>query len=552
LKKIISQIFDLLTPKEKGAFFRLVIFDVVMSALDISFLALLLFTIHFYMAPSHLNSGSSLNLFNRYPLLLISLFLVLFSLKNLAGFLVMRTQYHFIYHVASRLSRNNLMKYLHGPYADYVNIHSSVHTRRINQQPVEFCHYVLNGVQQIISQTILILITITATIIYSPKLFFLLFLILTPPVILTGIFMKRKTGSLRKTAKPVSEKTLQYLMEALSGYVESNLYNRKEFFTDRYHAYQSKFNDFLASLQVMQSVPSKLIEVFAIFGLFILILINAYASPSVSIDLITIGAFIGAAYKIIPGIVKILNSVGQVKTYSFTAEDLAQDNTLPSPGRNKVANIISSIGFSGIRFSFKDEILVNNFCMTIRPGDFVGLTGASGSGKTTVINLLLGFLSPCSGCIRMNDHITEASDRQHHWQKISYVKQQPFLISDSILENIILDKNEYDAGRFEWVMQAAGLNTLNGMLTEKKYMLHENGKNISGGQRQRIAFARALYKNSDLYIFDEPFSEMDEETEMQMMYECRKLAEAGKMILLITHNKKSLSLCNKIVPLHAS
>ena len=77
----------------------------------------------------------------------------------------------------------------------------------------------------------------------------------------------------------------------------------------------------------------------------------------------------------------------------------------------------------------------------------------------------------------------------------------------------------------------------------------ENGKNISGGQQQRIAIARALYKNADLVLLDEPFNELDEESEISLLEHFQDLAQKGKLIILITHNKKSLSYCNKIISL---
>ena len=78
----------------------------------------------------------------------------------------------------------------------------------------------------------------------------------------------------------------------------------------------------------------------------------------------------------------------------------------------------------------------------------------------------------------------------------------------------------------------------------------ENGKNISGGQQQRIAIARALYKNADLILLDEPFNELDEDSERLLLEHFRELAQQGKLIVLITHNKKSLSYCSQIISLH--
>jgi ABC-type multidrug transport system fused ATPase/permease subunit len=553
LKKTVKNIFIILNRKEKANLGKLTVFDVIISVLDIFFLVMLLYIVHFYTEVHHAADISyfPFTIFNQFPLLLIGVFFLLFSLKNLAGFLVLRMQFRFVYGVASRLSRNNLVNYLEGSYDDYVNINSSVHTRKINQQPIEFGHYVLGGFQQILSQSLLILLTVVATLIFNPTLFLLLFVILTPPILLTGFLIKGKMSAIRKTAKPVSEKTLQSLQEALSGFIESNVYERKGFFIDRYDAYQAKFNHFLASQQVIQNIPSKLIEVFAVFGFFILILINSYTGNTNTVQLITIGAFMGAAYKIIPGIVKILNSVGQIRTYGFAAADLAEEQAAGPVEKGQCKEAIASVAFAGVSFRYAGEPVLHDFSMTMARGEFIGLSGMSGKGKTTIVNLLLGFCDPCSGFISVNGTITTAGDRREFWKHISYVKQQPFMICDSILRNIVLDERVGDPGKLDEVIRKIGLEELTGIFPEGlNKMLTEDGKNISGGQRQRIAFARALYKEADLIILDEPFNELDEESELRMLEHCRRLAEQGKAVLLITHNKQSLSLCHKTVSLN--
>jgi ABC-type bacteriocin/lantibiotic exporter with double-glycine peptidase domain len=122
------------------------------------------------------------------------------------------------------------------------------------------------------------------------------------------------------------------------------------------------------------------------------------------------------------------------------------------------------------------------------------------------------------------------------------------LIYDSILRNIVLDDESHDSEWLDEVMRATGLDKLTQRFPEGlQALVTENGKNISGGQRQRISFARALYKKSGLLILDEPFSELDEETEREMLDCCLRLAKEGKAILLITHNKRNLSLCHKTI-----
>ncbi len=551
MKKTITNIFTILTRKEKSKVIQLILFDILVSILDIGFLAMLLLVIQFYTNPaSSISTYLSFNIFKESPLLLIALFFILFSLKNYFGFRVIRMQLKFIYQVSSRLSDKNIISYLNGDYNNYVNIDSSVHIRKISQQPIEFGHYVLGGFQQIISQSVLILITIIAILIYNPVLFALLFIILAPPIILIGFLMKKKINTIRKTAKTISEKTIQHLKEALLGFIESNLYNSKSFFSKRYRVSQSQINDVLSEQLVVQNMPSRLIEIFAILGLLILILIHSFTANTNSISIITLGAFMAAAYKIIPGIVKILNSSGQIKTYDFTIEDLLQKNDAFLEKTYQHNSTLQCIAFKNVSFNFKNETVLNNLSFTISKGDFIGFSGISGKGKTTAINLLLGFLSPCNGSILINDISTTKEERQQYWKHISYVKQQPLLIHDSILKNITLNENDFNLEKVEEVIRVTGLNQLISNYPEGfNKMISENGKNLSGGQRQRIAIARALYKESGLIILDEPFSELDWESEAELLDYFSVLANIGKMIILITHHKESLSFCNKIISL---
>ena len=462
----------------------------------------------------------------------------------------MRMQLKFVYRVSSRLSEKNLAGYLNGDYNNYVNVDSSVHIRRISQQPVEFGHYVLGGFQQILSQSVLILITIIAILIYNPVLFALLFVILAPPIILISFLMKKRINSIRKTAKDISEKTIQYLKEALTGFIESNLYNGKPFFSKRYNVSQSQFNDVLSEQLVVQNMPSRVIEMFAILGLLILILIHSFTANTNSISIITLGAFIAAAYKIIPGIVKILISSGQIKTYEFTIDDLVKNKSLSPKIISEKKLPLHSIEFKNVSFHFKVEPVLKELSFFVSKGDFVGLSGISGKGKTTIMNLLLGFLEPAEGRILVNGTPTEMQQRQAFWENISYVKQQPLLIYDTILKNITLNESIFDFQKLEEVLRVTGLKEIVSKFPEGyNKIITEEGKNLSGGQRQRIAIARALYKDADLIILDEPFSELDRYSEDCLIKYFSQLASHGKIIILITHNKESLLLCNKIISL---
>ena len=551
MKYLAQSVLRILNHKEKVRFGLSIIFDLLIGILDIVFLGLLLVIINFYSINQiPVNHILQQSLFNKNSLVLISIFFGLYVIKNWAGYRIAQSQNSFFYQIASRLSMQNMIDYLRDDYFKFINIDSSVYIRKISQQPIEFSNYILTNIQQIISQSILIFFTIVGIFFYHPSLFLSLFILLMPPVVLLGYYIKKKLKEVRTNSKLTSQLTLQYLKESLSGYVESNMYDKNDFFTDRFHRQQEQLNGYIATQQTLQGLPSRLMEVFAVLGFLILIAINKYFSGNHGVGLLDIGVFMAASYKIIPGIVKILNSTGQIKTYEFTLNDLQRSNE-GGMNVNVPAVAISSIQFDRIEFSYRHNQILNGFSLDISPGDFVGISGLSGLGKTTIVNLLLGFLEQDNGSISINNIATNTSDRQLFWNRISYCKQQPFFINDSILKNITLTEGAYDYSRLENVLSFCGVDEMLGQYPEDiDKMITENGKNISGGQKQRLMLARALYHDFDLLILDEPFSELDEVAEKTLLVKLKLLAQKGKMIIMITHNKSSLSFCNKLISLN--
>jgi len=548
MKAILNNALKVLTPGEKSKLLKLILLNSVINAFDIFFLVALLYVVNFYTDVTHHNLNIlSSTIVTRHPLVVVAVFFILFSLKNCAAYFVIRSHYMFVYNAASRISKNKLTQYLQSDYSNYVEVDSSVHIHRISQQPIEFCHYVLKGILQISSEVILLLITLVAVVLYNAQVFLLLFALLVPPVLLVGYILKKKLHDARTNAKSTSEKSLQYLQEALSGYVECKIYDKEKFFTNRYYEQQNMLNTYLSKQQIIQNVPPRVIEIFAVFGLFVLVIINTISTNAAALPFITIGAFVAASYKIIPGIVKILNGIGQVKTYAYTCKELVSSGPNEKVTGNNEISPIQSFEMNKVSFKYKKAEVLNDFSIKVEKGDFLGMSGASGKGKTSMLNLLLGFISPVHGSISIND--IETLQAEFCWKNISYVKQQPFLINDTIKTNITLKHESCrDDKKLLAVMRITGVEKIVQMCSEGiNSLVTENGKNLSGGQRQRIALARALYKDFDLLVLDEPFSELDEESETNIMGYLKEIAANGKMVVLITHNKNSLSFCNKIV-----
>jgi len=551
LKEKLKHIFSILTPSEKRQFWALIVLNALISVVDIAALVFLLLVISFYIN----NSVEGLDflpawMLDQNSVMLITFFLILFGLKNLLGISISNRQYSFISLVAIRISRNKLENYQRGQFENYINIDSSELIRKVAFQPFEFCEHILLNIQQVIIQLFLIVLTIGAILLFNVKLFLLLLIILLPPVILVFFFIKKRVAAAKKNIHTSNESSFRFLLDAMKGYVEGNIYQRNNFFLQRFITARQVFGKHLFDSHAVQAMPTRIIETFAVIGLFFLIVIAKWSGINNNAALITIGAFMAAAYKIIPGIVKIINGSGQIKAYEFSIDDSANVNMNIKEEQALKCDPVYSLNLERIDFKYGDHVVLKDFSLHVKKGDFLGITGMSGRGKTTILNLILGFLTPANGKILVNDILVSPLELKKYWSGISYIRQQSFLIHDSILRNITLQENNYDEEKLKQVLEISGLKDLIDNTPEGlNKMIAENGKNISGGQQQRINIARALYKDAELILLDEPFNELDETSALSLVKYFNQLSSLDKIVIMITHDSKNLSYCNKIISL---
>ena len=215
--------------------------------------------------------------------------------------------------------------------------------------------------------------------------------------------------------------------------------------------------------------------------------------------------------------------------------------------KNKFEIELKDVNFS--YSSRKGYQVLNKINLKVFQGDILGIFGKSGTGKSTIIDLIMGLIKPEEGMVSCNGKNINL-DLDSWFDKVGYVPQNIYLFDESLLKNITFGHkdNNINTAKLNEVIQDTNLNNFIQSLPEGLNTKVGNmGSTLSGGQRQRIGFARALYKNPDILILDEATNSVDKETEKEILINLSKTKFNKKIIILISHNLRVLKLCNKAI-----
>ena len=207
-----------------------------------------------------------------------------------------------------------------------------------------------------------------------------------------------------------------------------------------------------------------------------------------------------------------------------------------------------TIAFNNVSFRYNEDspLAVDGVSFEINPGDRIAFVGGSGSGKSTILKLLLGLYEPTAGEINLSSICSTKLSKSSQRDVFAYVPQDSFLFPESIGENISAEKNP-DQTRLEKAASDAGIiDFINSLPDKFDGELQEASENVSGGQRQRIAIARAFYKNAPIILFDEATSALDPTTEAAVLENFAHAAQ-DKTVVMVAHRPSAIAMCNRII-----
>lgn len=497
---------------------------------------------------------------DRYQLIwyMMSSILVLYLLKSLFLIFLGWRQASFSANLSASLSEKLFSGYLGQPYTFHLNRNSAQLIRNIQNETNLFIAVSISAITVSIEFTVLIGVAIALFYVEpAGALFVSLFLGISSFILIRLSKNKLKVwGSERQMHDGLAT---QHLMQGLGGVKEVKLLGLEDFFLNKFNFHNYK-RAFIYTRQItLQQVPRIYLEFLAILAMTGLILFLNSKQTASSNFVPVIGVFIAGAFRMIPSANRILSAL-QVIRFNKPVIDLFYtefkniDNASTTSNTNphfssEVKKVFKSLKVENITFHYPstDSPALNNISFEISYGEMIGFVGSSGSGKTTMVDVLMGLLEPQQGKVLVNENSIASNTRE--WQNlIGYVPQNIFLTDDTLRNNIAfgIPENQIDQTKVQNALEAARLTTFIDSLPEGlNTKVGERGVRLSGGQRQRIGIARALYHNPSVLVLDEATSALDTVTEREVMDSVKQL-KGTKTIIVIAHRISTILSCNRI------
>jgi subfamily B ATP-binding cassette protein MsbA len=343
------------------------------------------------------------------------------------------------------------------------------------------------------------------------------------------------------------------MTESFTGHRVIKAYNLEKIVAEKFHETTRRSVGLIMRITRASEIPSVLIELFGACGIALLLayLCSSSGRASQPTDFIQLLISIVSIYQPLKNLTRLQNQIVSARAATERVfEMLATENSVPEPAQPKKLNAVNAdIKFENVSFNYGEKVVLQDINLNIKAGQLVAFVGKTGSGKTTLANLLLRFYDPAGGAIKIGGvDLREFSTRDLR-QQMAVVSQENVLFNDTIRRNIELGR---PGATNDEIIAAAKFAKADEFIAQKTEgfdtIIGEKGVTLSGGQRQRLAIARAVLRNAPILILDEATSALDTEVERQVQAEFDKLME-GRTTFCIAHRLSTILHADLIVVL---
>jgi subfamily B ATP-binding cassette protein MsbA len=485
-------------------------------------------------------------------IIVVGIVVFFFLMKNIFNYLALYNITFVKNGLLKNLRENLYSKVLNMPISYFLNKKKGDLMSRITADILEIQTSYLSILELMVREPLTIIFTLIVMFTISPRL--TLFVTLFIPI--SGFIISIIGKKLRKDSKEVQQQQSNFLSiidETISGQKVIKSFLSESFFLDKFKSINSLLFKFSNKVINRKNLAGPFSEFMGILVIGVLLWFGGkMVLISETISGTTFIVFMGLAYNILTPAKNLSKSFYSIKKGNAAAERVFEiieyNNDRVDQKRDlELVKFENKITFENIEFNYGDSKILDKISFTINKGESVALVGSSGSGKTTIANILNGFFNPKSGNLLIDNNNISQITKESLYKNISIVTQESILFNDSILNNIKIGNLDC---KKEDVINAAKEANAHEFIEQQLYgyntMIGDYGNKLSGGQKQRLTIARAMLKSPSILILDEATSSLDSKSEKKIQDAINKLMQ-GKTSLIIAHKFSTIKKCDKII-----
>ncbi len=568
MKAILIKIFDLFSRSEKRRIYVVFSLIVVMGLLEMMGVASVAPFIAVASNPEIVQTNAKLEMVydliqpdstNDFLVILGFSVLILITLSNLFAAFTTWAILRFTNMQGHRLSKKLFEQYLTQSYEFFLDRNSSELSKNMFSEVGRVVLGVLSPCMRVIAKSVVVLFILALLLITDPLLTLVVFIVLGGFYVVVFAIVRRKVSRYGKMAVQYDAERYKTASEAFGGIKQLKLSGSEGMFLSDYSKPSRLLAECNASSQTISQLPRYFLEIIAFGSVLVVMLYLMIVKDGVGPALPFIALYTFAGYRLMPALQVIFNGMAMIR-YNTAALDLLHkdiawhDSVLRQVcDQDQQKRIVprENIILRDITYTYPgtQTPVIDKLNIEIKANTTIGIVGATGSGKTTVLDIFLGLLPLQDGALFVDGmHVT--GDILPQWQSVlGYVPQYIFLVDATITKNIafgVADK-DVDQARVVRVCKMANLHEFITSSLSDGYdtVVGEDGVKLSGGQRQRIGIARALYHNPEVLVFDEATSALDAQVEQAIMDEIYGLSEK-KTVVIVTHRLSTIVNCDEI------
>lgn len=565
--KILKKINILMDKKQKLSMLKLLIMMVLSAFLESGAVMMVMAVVQLIIEPDVLVQGdtyqkisSLLHLENvvQFSALAIGFLMFLYVAKSVFQFILQKSLYRFVFTNQFQTAANLMKNFVKRDYEYYLNAETSVIQRSITAD-VSNMYALIQSVLLIASEAIVAVFLVFLLALYDPVMTGVVGVLLVGSLVVIKSIIKPIMNRTGKENQDYGASMFAWIAQTIQGIKDIKVAGKEQYFINEYCKVGKGYVKAMERFNLFNNTPKLLIETVCMAGLLGYILVLILSGSDVSEMISLFAAFGVAATRLLPAASRINNQMTSMafnEPFFFNVSDNLVEETDEAhtdisyavAAKEKLP-VTKAVSLQDITYHYpnSDKLIFDHASVSFPIGKSIGVVGASGAGKTTIIDILLGLLKLQTGKVLADD-----VDIQEHYREwlanVGYIPQMIFLLDADIRKNVAfgIPEEEIDDDRLWYALKEAQLDDFVKTLPEGVNTgIGERGIRLSGGQRQRIGIARALYNDPEVLILDEATSALDNDTEAAIMDSINRL-HGKKTLIIIAHRLQTIEKCDMV------